>query len=75
MVLGQYICVHITERNNNNNNNKRRMHWIEGRPWNIYIYIYIYIYIMNHHNNDDGNGKNLLRFIGFVCTRDKWVMV
>ena len=42
MVLGHYICVHITERNNNNNNNKRRMHWIEGRPWNIYIYIYIY---------------------------------
>ena len=35
----------------------------------------IYIYIMNHHNNNDGNGKNLLCFIGLVCTRDKWVMV
>ena len=30
---------------------------------------------MNRRNNDDGNRKNLLCFIGFVCTREKWVMV
>ena len=30
---------------------------------------------MNRRNNDDGNRKILLCFIGFVCNRDKWVMI
>ena len=44
--------------------------------WKEAYIIYIYIYIMIHYH-DDGNEKkkNLLCFIGLVCTRDKWVMV